>query len=166
MEDRCVMCGEVIPERKQVCGNCENKVKDKETENMKNKMEKTIVTILAALTVALVGIGCTEADKVSQNVSQEADNFNVLRRFAVINTRTDKVEFEMIGAFSLDAENSKKIRIICEMEDGSYKKHIIGLNSDSMYVVEDIGGAKVNKYKYEVNYIPESIVPFTVTEKK
>ena len=32
--------------------------------------------------------------------------------------------------------------------------------------MEDIGGAKVNKYKYEVNYIPESVVPFTVTNKK
>lgn len=49
--------------------------------------------------VSIHCIGCTEADKVSQNVSQEADNFNVLRRFAVINTRTDKVEFELIGAF-------------------------------------------------------------------
>lgn len=166
MEDRCVVCSEIIPQGQQVCKNSENKVKEKEIKNMKNKMKKVIVTILTALTVSLGIIGCTEADKVSQNVSQEADNFNVLRRFAVINTRTDKVEFEMIGAFSLDAENSKKIRIICEMEDGTYKKHIIGLNSDSMYVVEDIGGAEVNKYKYEVNYIPESIVPFTVTEKK
>lgn len=111
-------------------------------------------------------VGCTEASQVSNNVSQEADNFNVLRRFAVINTRTDKVEFEVVGAFSLDASDSKKISLICEMEDGTYKKQIIGLNRDSMYVIEDLGGAKVNKYKYEVNYIPESIVPFTITNKK
>lgn len=61
---------------------------------------------------------------------------------------------------------NEKISIICEMEDGTYKKHIIGLNENTMYVIEDLGGAKVNKYKYEVNYIPESIVPFTVTEKE
>lgn len=35
-----------------------------------------------------------------------------------------------------------------------------------MYVVEDLEGAEVNQYKYEVNYMPESIVPFTVTNKK
>lgn len=35
-----------------------------------------------------------------------------------------------------------------------------------MYVIEDLGGAEVNKYKYEVNYIPESIVPFEITDKK
>lgn len=36
----------------------------------------------------------------------------------------------------------------------------------SVYVVEYLEGAKVNEYKYEVNYMPESIVPFMVTEKK
>ena len=56
----------------------------------------------------------------------------------------------------------KKIEIVVEQEDGSYKKHIVGMNENTMYVVEDLGGAKVNKYKYEVNYIPETIVPFTV----
>ena len=133
-------------------------------------MKKKIIIMLLALSVTLCApmffAGCAEADKVSHNVSREADNFNVLRRFAVINTRTDKVEFELIGAFSLNDESgnevAKKVSVTCEMEDGSYKKHIIGLNKDTFYVVEDLGGAKVNKYKYQVNYIPESIVPVTI----
>ena len=128
--------------------------------------KKLGVAVAMFIIVCMTVVGCTEANKVSINVSQEADNFNVLRRFAVINSRTDKVEFEVIGAFSLDATDKEKISIICEMEDGTYKKHIIGLNENTMYVIEDLGGAKVNKYKYEVNYIPESIVPFTVTEKE
>ena len=130
-------------------------------------MKKKIGVLLLTACLAVGGLtGCTEAEKVSENVSQEADNFNVLRRLAVINSRTDKVEFELVGAFSLEKESDKKINVICEMEDGTYKKHIIGLNDETMYVIEDLGGAKVNKYKYEVNYIPESIVPFTVTKKK
>ena len=106
--------------------------------------------------------GCTEADRVSQNVSQEADNFNVLRRLTVINSRTDKAEFELIGVFSLQSESKNKISIICQMEDGTYKKHIIGLNRETMYVIEDLGGAKVNKYRYEVNFLPEQIIPIAV----
>jgi hypothetical protein len=127
--------------------------------------------ILAALLVVgmmatmITGCSSTEANQVSHNVSQEADNFNVLRRFAVINTRTDKVEFELIGAFSLDASAYPKVSVIVEKEDGTYLKHIIGLNDDTFYVVEDLGGAEVNKYKYEVNYIPETIIPFTITEE-
>ena len=128
-------------------------------------MKKKIVAVMAVVMLAAMMLaGCTEASQVSHNVSQEADNFNVLRRFAVINTRTDKVEFELIGAFSLDASAYPKISVIVEKEDGSYFKHIIGLNDDTFYVVEDLGGAEVNKYKYEVNYIPETIVPFTITE--
>lgn len=130
-------------------------------------MKKKIVAVMTVvMLVAAMLVGCTEASKVSYNVSQEADNFNVLRRFAVINTRTDKVEFELIGAFSLQVENShdNQVEVIVELEDGTFKKHIIGMNENTMYVVEDLGGAKVNKYKYEVNYIPETIVPFTITE--
>lgn len=131
-------------------------------------MRKKILSMLMAVimtTAVLTGCG-TEASQVSYNVSQEADNFNVLRRFAVINTRTDKVEFELIGAFSLDASSYPKISVIVEKDDGTFLKHIIGLNDDTFYVVEDLGGAEVNKYKYQVNYIPEKIIPFTVTENE
>ena len=130
-------------------------------------MKKKILSSMAVVMLSAAMLaGCTEVSQVSYNVSQEADNFNVLRRFAVINTRTDKVEFELIGAFSLQVENShdNQVEVVVELEDGTYKKHIIGMNENTMYVVEDLGGAKVNKYKYEVNYIPETIVPFTITE--
>ena len=128
--------------------------------NIKKRM--AIIAAIGCLSIGGIVTGCTEA----ANVSKEADNFNVLRRFAVINTRTDKVEFEIVGAFSLEDEGSKKVKLIVETANGSYKKHIVHMNRDSMYVIEDLGGAKVNKYKYEVNYIPESIVPFKVTESK
>ena len=126
-------------------------------------MRKKILALGLVITLITSALtGCSEADQVSYNVSQEADNFNVLRRLTVINSRTDKAEFELIGAFSLDVENKQKINIICEMEDGTYKKHIVGLNDETMYVVEDLGGAKVNKYRYEVNFLPEQIIPVTV----
>ena len=128
-------------------------------------MKKKIIFIVTMCILVFSLSGCmqTEADKVSYNVSKEAENFNVLRRFTVINTRTDKVEFELVGAFSRENVKQNEVSIVVELEDGTYKKHIIGLNENTMYVIEDLGGAKVNKYKYEVNYIPESIVPFTIT---
>lgn len=130
-------------------------------------MKKKIAAIIVALSMCVGMTGCdTESEKVTHNMKQEAENFNVLRRFAVINTRTDKVEFEMIGAFSREDSSKSQVTLVVEMEDGTYKRHIIGLNRDTMYVIEDLGGAKVNNYKYEVNYIPESIVPITITEKK
>lgn len=125
-------------------------------------MNKLFKKILVAMVMVVALTGCTEADKVNENVSREAENFNVLRRFAVINTRTDKVEFEIIGAFSREDVSDNSVSVIVELEDGTYKKHIIGLNEDTMYIVEDLGGAKVNKYKYEVHFLPESVIPWTI----
>lgn len=129
-----------------------------------------IITVVTLCVVIMTGCGAcawqTEANQVAHNMSLEAENFNILRRFAVINTRTDKVEFEMIGAFSREAVSQNQVTLIVEMGDGTYKRHIIGLNEDTMYVIEDLGGAEVNKYKYEVNYIPEGVFPFTITEKE
>lgn len=121
-------------------------------------MKKVIAIVLVLLIMIMMFTGCTEAEKVSQNVSQQADNFNVIRRLVVINARTDKPMFEMIGAFSFTLESN---RIICVVETGDniYKKHSIGLNDWTLWSIEDISGASVNKYHYEVNFLPEMIVP-------
>ena len=133
---------------------------------MKDKAKLVIVVIglIAIVLCTLFTCGCSEANKVSQNIAKEADNFNVYRRVVIINTRTDKPEFEIVGKMSLSI-GTNRIDCIVE-EDGKYYKHIINLTQNNMYVVEDLGGSDVSKYKYEINYIPESIIPFTVTQSK
>lgn len=128
---------------------------------MKNKWKDVIAVIVIA---GILLAGCTEADKVSQNVSQEADNFNVIRRLTVLNARSDKPMFELIGAFSITVDSAdNQLEVICETGKNEYKKHFIALNEWTMYVVEDVSGAEVDKYRYEVNFLPESIVPITIT---
>ncbi|MBR2048294.1 MAG: hypothetical protein IJ960_06815 [Oscillospiraceae bacterium] len=128
-------------------------------------MKKLIVFIFALVLCLSLFAGCTEADKVSYNVSQEADNFNVTRRLAVINARTDKPIFELIGNFSIATNSASELEIIVEVERGVYKKHFVYLNEWTIYVVEDVSGAYVDKYHYEVNFLPEMIVPVTIVSK-
>ena len=127
------------------------------------------VTLIAILCV-MVGVlaGCdlfTEADKVSSNVSKEADNFNVTRRVTVFNTRTDKILLEIIGNLSIK-HSSGDVDIIVEVGQGQYKKHFVSLNNWTTYVVEDISGVFVDKYHYEINFLPEMIVPVTFTHSR
>ncbi|WP_157454963.1 hypothetical protein ACOJIU_11915 [Carnobacterium maltaromaticum] len=126
---------------------------------------KKLLAVMA-LVVVFGLAGCRQSDKISYNVSKEADNFNVIRRVAVINTRTDKIEFEVIGKISVDSSDESKLVILAETDKNVYKKHLVNLTEWNMYIVEDLEGAAVNQYKYEVNYMPESIVPFTITESK
>ena len=127
--------------------------------------------IIATIAVIGILIGCTacewstQADRVSTNISKEADRFNVTRRLAVINARTDKPIFEIIGNFSLSNNYNNELEIICEVEQGKYKKHFVYLNEWTIYTVEDVSGAYVDNYHYEVNYLPEMIIPVTFTAK-
>ena len=118
--------------------------------------------ILFFLLLVFILSGCTEADRVSTNISKEADNFNVTRRVTVINTRTDTVLLEIIGALSIQRSNGD-VDIIVEVAPNTYKKHFVSLNEWTTYVVEDISGAFVDKYHYEVNFLPEMLVPITFT---
>lgn len=135
-------------------------------------MKNRKIAVLAGAALMTIGLatlsGCAnESEKVSYNISKEADNFNVRRRVAVINTRTDKIEFKVEGLISVDTSNSKKLVVIAEVSKGKYRKHLINMTKNNMYVVEDLtDGTKVNKYKYEVEYMPESIIPVTITDNE
>lgn len=127
-------------------------------------MKRTKILILTAIiSIMALFAGCTKADRVSTNISKEADNFNVTRRLAVINARTDKPVFELIGNFSLSNNSSNELEVIVECERGVYKKHFVYLNEWTIYVVEDVSGAYVSPYHYEVNFLPEMIIPVTFT---
>ena len=130
-------------------------------------MKKFKIVILLGIMIAgaMLLTGCTEANRVSHNIGQQADNFNVTRRISVINARSDKPVFELIGNFSLQNNANNELEIIVEVENGKYKKHFIYLNEWTMYVVEDVSGAYVDKYHYEINYLPEMIVPITITSQ-
>ena len=132
---------------------------------MKKIKNIAISTILGAS--ALIGLSaCSQADKVSQNVSNDADNFKVERRVVIINTRTDKIEFVAKGLISVNTEDSKKLVILAKVGKSQYKKDIINLTNNNMYTVEDLSGANVNSYKYEVTWLPESVVPVKIVGEK
>ena len=118
-------------------------------------MRKVICMLMLMVCVCVPLYGCTEADQVSANISQEANNFNVTRKLTVINARTDTVLLEMVGTFSLQNNAANELEVICEVAEGKYQKHFVYLNEYTLYVVEDISGANVDKYHYEINFLPE-----------
>ena len=130
--------------------------------NVKRIAAGTIAGVMLAGTLC----GCSEASRVRRNLNQEADNFNIQRRITVLNARTDKVLLEMEGTFSLSNNSNNELVVTCEVGEGKYQKHYIYLNSYTLYVVEDISGADVDPYHYELNIIPEMVGGVKVTSKK
>ena len=119
---------------------------------------------IAAVIGATVLAGCdTEANRVSYNLSQEADNFNDIRQITVINCLQGDVLFQMTGKMSITADTAdNQLEVIVEDEKGEYKKHFIGLSDNVTYVVEDVTAGDVEKYKYTLNFNPEMWLPYEV----
>lgn len=128
-------------------------------------MKKILAMVLAICMIAVVFTGCeTEAQRVSYNLSQEADNFNIVRQLTVINCIEGDVLFQMTGKMSITADTSdNQLEIIVE-DDGTYVKHFVGLSDNVTYVVEDLnlGDNAVAKYKYTLNFNPSMWIPVNV----
>lgn len=127
-------------------------------------MKKILLTVLCAGLLLIPIAGCqTEAEKVSHNLSLEADNFNVVRQLTVIDCITGDVLFQMTGRISINADTEdNQLEVTVEDENGSYQKHFVGLSDNTTYVVEQLRSKNVNKYKYTLNYNPKMWVPITV----
>lgn len=131
-------------------------------QRKEKEMKKRIAVILFASAVALTGCQ-RESDKVSYNLSLEADNFNDVRQITVINCLQGDVLFQMTGKMSINADTSdNQLEVIVEDENGEYKKHFIGLSDNVTYVVEDITSGDVSKYKYTLNFNPDMWIPVEV----
>lgn len=123
-------------------------------------MKKKIFMVAVIGIMTLAGCG-TEANRVSYNLSQEADNFNDIRQITVINCLQGDVLFQMTGKMSINADTSdEQLEVIVEDENGEYRKHFIGLSDNVTYVVEDITAGDVEKYKYTLNFNPEMWIPY------
>ena len=125
-------------------------------------MKKVLITI--TILIALLGMaGCTQADKVSENLSQEADNFNVVRQLTVINCLQGDVLFQMTGKFSIYADTAdNQLEVVVEDENGKYQKHLIGLSDNVTYTVEQKRYEDVSNYRYTLNFNPDMWFPVDV----
>ena len=129
-------------------------------------MKKRILSsLILIIMMSFLLTGCeTEAQRVSYNLSQEADNLNVVRQLTVINCIGGDVLFQMTGKMSIKADTAdNQLEIIVE-DDGTYVKHFVGLSDNVTYVVEDLnlGDNAVSKYKYTLNFNPNMWIPYNV----
>lgn len=116
---------------------------------------KVVSIALVALVVAACG---TDAQIASENLSKAADQFEIQRRVVFMNGITDSYMLEIQGRCSIEDEGNQ-LEVTCKAEDGSFKKHFLGLSDNVSYFVEQLSGATVSTQRYRVIFKPESIIP-------
>ena len=119
-------------------------MKQKRNNLFQNKHRLLFIPVILSviLMFSMAGLtGCSEADRVTRNLSTQADNFNVLR--------------QMTGKMSITADvEDNQLEVVVKNDDGSYGKHIIGLSDNVTYVVEDMDTNHVNKCRRRHGHEP------------
>lgn len=122
-------------------------------------MKKKIISLILIGLGVFSLCGCNQANRVSQNLSQEADNFNVVRQVTVIDCITGDTLFQVSGKISIKSDNTDNQLEIISEENKNYKKHLIGLSDNVSYVVEQLDVKDVDNYKFTINYNPKMWIP-------
>ena len=117
------------------------------------KLFKVLAFVLMMACVMTCFTGCLNASEtVNHNLSQAADNFQVMRKITVYNARTDCIILEMEGLMSISNDAHSELVVTCKTGPDSYKKNYVYLNEYVLYVVEDINGTTTNPYHYKVHF--------------
>lgn len=121
-------------------------------------MNRKLVTIAAALMLSLGA--CTPAQTASYNLSNDSDNFRVMRRVVFVNGITDKYLLSIEGLCSITKdEEDAQLEVTCKTGDNEYKKHYLGISDNVTYFVEQMDPASVDTFHYKVQFRPEELLP-------
>lgn len=122
-------------------------------KNILKKVFCFVLAILLAFLFLAFGLtGCDAATNVNNNLSQAANNFEVIRKITVYNARTDLIIMEMEGYMSLSNNSTSELVVTCKTGPSEYKKNYIYLNEYVIYVVEDITGTVTDPFHYKVHF--------------
>lgn len=116
---------------------------------------------IATLSVLFLLAGCAnDAAIVSQNISNDAQNFKIVRRIVFYNGITDNYVLTIEGLCSIeDQSGNKKIAVTCKVSEGQYKKHYLHISDNVTYFSEQMEGSASNASRYKVTFKPSVIVP-------
>jgi len=63
----------------------------------------------------------------------------------------------MLGTMSISNSSNNELQVICKTGDGQYKKHFVYLCDWTTYIIEDVSGAAVDPYHYEIIIYPKML---------
>lgn len=112
------------------------------------------------LILALVLVGCSDADVASHNLSKAADQFEVERRIVFYNGITGEYILTVEGLCSLGNNDAPgRLSVTCKTGPAEFKKHFLGLSDNVTFMAEQIEPAPAGVYRYRVVFKPDVLVP-------
>ena len=125
-------------------------------------MNKKIATAIGGALIigALALTGCTsDADKVSENISTAAENFEVQRTITAISGITGDILFVAEGRCSFEYPTSNRVDVTCKYGPSEYRKHVFVLGDQDSVVVAQEEAIDVSEYHTRIVIKPQNLIP-------
>lgn len=121
-------------------------------------MKNRRILVLALATMSILAGCSSDAEVVSSNISEAADQFEIQRRVVFLNGITDTYLLSIEGLCSIE-DQTIQLEVTCKNGPDEYVKHFLGLSDNVTYFAEQLVGADVSAYHYRVTFKPQVIVP-------
>lgn len=127
------------------------------------KITKVLAGIATAGVLAL-GAGCTsDADRVSYNIDQGAENFEIQRTIVFINGITDNYLAVVEGRCSIERTQAEgeaaKMQAICKVGPNAYTRDEIGLSDNVTYMALQTTPTDADPYHKRIILKPQNALP-------
>lgn len=117
-----------------------------------------VLTIIGILAVAPILAGCSQADTVSNNLSQDADSFKIHRDIIFHNDITDSVIAQISGLCSLGNNDSGGERTVtCKIGADSYVKEIFQMGDNTSLSSVQTEPSKSDPFAYKIIFKPTAV---------
>jgi len=124
---------------------------------------KTSTKIIATTALALLAVpvlaGCvSDADRVSENLSTAAEQFEITRKITFYNGITGNDFLIIEGRCSIE-DDGNQLEVTCRVAEDEYIKDFLGLSDNVTYFSEQVETADASVYNYRVVFKPQNIIP-------
>lgn len=126
---------------------------------------KAVAAVASLAGAAALLTGCTsDADRSSENLSKQAEQFEVQREIIGTNTRTGEHLFHYVGRCSVESGSGDSsmpgyMQIMCKHGPDDYRKHYERESVDLHIHTTQLGPIDVSVYHTKIILKPENLIP-------
>ena len=123
------------------------------------RVRKIVAAVATAGALLLGGAACTsDADRVNENLSTQAEQFNVQRTIVFYNGITGEYIAVVEGRCSTENDGAK-LRAICKVGPNEYSRDEIGLSQNVTYFSLQTKAVTESEYRKRIVLKPGNALP-------
>lgn len=125
-------------------------------------MKKLVILLVVLVSLFSLSACGSSANRVSENLSKQAEEFKILRDIRVINGITDSLVFQGVGYCSIETSGGTTagmMEVTCKVGENAFTKDFFYLSDNIVVSVVQLEGYDVPQYHKQFVWSAQSLIP-------